>query len=508
MKAKPIAAGIITGALVATAFFTTRTEKPTYATSISFELNEPQELHLQKVDSPINFAPLHTGGVAKFTLPNLPVEGRINTVQIDTNETTRIGGEFDKGTFCFAIDKDSLTSGMVILPREGIVYIMEPTPATGAITWIVRKLSEVACKDLVPDSEAAAAVPTATAITTQANVPIMNSRPGAKVTLFLDFIGGSITDPLWNGGKTINATPANYTADQMRTTFAVCAERYAAFNVNVTTDPKAYASAPVKTRMRIILTSNSFMGAYGGYAFIGSLKNAGTGIYSPSIPCFAFVNMVGNAKNAGEVAAHESGHTFGLSHDGTASSAYYTGQGNWAPVMGSSYSKTIVQWSKGEYKGANNTQDDISTIASVVGGGTVSAGFVNTSNSTTPIVLGGSLLASDVISNSTTARYFAVNVVSAGSLTLDVRVPQYGGLNAAIEVRDASGLTVLGKSNNPTDISTRIQTAVKPGKYIVKVYGEGDLDPKTSGYSAYGSIGSFVLAGTLSSSVVNSGTLK
>ena len=138
----------------------------------------------------------------------------------------------------------------------------------------------------------------------------------------------------------------------------------------------------------------------------------------------------------------------------------------------------------------------------------MSAGFVNTSNSTTPIVLGGSLLASDVISNSTTARYFAVNVVSAGSLTLDVRVPQYGGLNAAIEVRDASGLTVLGKSNNPTDISTRIQTAVKPGKYIVKVYGEGDLDPKTSGYSAYGSIGSFVLAGTLSSSVVNSGTLK
>lgn len=502
MKTKNIAAAVAILTLTAAVSYTAKTlapslEKPTSPTA------EAVSSTFQKVESPIKFAPLHTGGTATFVLNNIPVNGKINTVQIDTNETTRVGGEFERGTFCFAIDKDSLTSGMIILPREGLVYVMEPTPANGAVSWVVRKLSEVACKDLVPDSEAAPSVPTSTSITTQDNVPIMNSRSGAKVTLFLDFIGGSITDPLWNGGKTINATPANYTADQMKTTFAVCAERYAAFNVNVTTDIKAYTSAPVKTRMRIVLTSNSFMSNYGGYAFISSLKLAGVGIYSPAIPCFVFVNAVGNAKNAGEVAAHEAGHTFGLTHDGTASNAYYSGQGNWAPVMGSSYSKTIVQWSKGEYNGANNAQDDISTIASVVGGGTISDGFVATNNSNTPIVLGGSLTAADVISNSTTARYYAVNVVSAGSLTLDVKVPQYGGLNAAIEVRDASGLTVLGKSNNPNDISTRIQTAVKPGKYIVKVYGEGDLDPKTNGYSAYGSIGSFVLAGTLST-----GTLK
>jgi len=45
---------------------------------------------------------------------------------------------------------------------------------------------------------------------------------------------------------------------------------------------------------------------------------------------------------------------------------YYAGQGNgatgWAPIMGVGYNKQLVQWSKGEYANANNTQDDIQII--------------------------------------------------------------------------------------------------------------------------------------------------
>ena len=36
----------------------------------------------------------------------------------------------------------------------------------------------------------------------------------------------------------------------------------------------------------------------------------------------------------------------------------------WAPIMGVGYYKPLVQWSKGEYAGANNTgQNDVAAIA-------------------------------------------------------------------------------------------------------------------------------------------------
>lgn len=54
-----------------------------------------------------------------------------------------------------------------------------------------------------------------------------------------------------------------------------------------------------------------------------------------------------------EAVSHEVGHTLGLSHDGQKAggtvlkgTAYYEGQGNYAPVMGASYNKPVTQWSK------------------------------------------------------------------------------------------------------------------------------------------------------------------
>ena len=35
----------------------------------------------------------------------------------------------------------------------------------------------------------------------------------------------------------------------------------------------------------------------------------------------------------------------------------------WAPIMGVGYQKPVVQWSKGEYTNANNTQNDLTIIA-------------------------------------------------------------------------------------------------------------------------------------------------
>jgi hypothetical protein len=63
-------------------------------------------------------------------------------------------------------------------------------------------------------------------------------------------------------------------------------------------------------------------------------------------------------------ASHEAGHNVGLGHDGTASVGYCQGHGAWAPIMGVGYYRGISQWSKGEYAGANNTEDDHAVIGS------------------------------------------------------------------------------------------------------------------------------------------------
>lgn len=456
-------------------------------------------LKFPKIDSPIEFMPLHTGGVVQFEITDTKVRGVINTVQIDTNGTVRVGGEFEQGTFCFAIDKDSMTSGVVILPTEEMCYVLEPTPMGGTVVWVPKKLGVIACKEMPVMGEGAATVATATStVTSQVDVPVLDSRPDAKTVLYLDFVGGIIQDPLWNGGQVIDAKPANYTLDQIKTTFAVCAERYAAFNINVTTDSKKYAAAPVKNRMRVVLTTTNVVPGYGGYAFIGSLRSSGTGIFSPTIPCFAFVNMVGNAKNAGEVAAHELGHTFGLTHDGTSTAAYYTGQGDWAPVMGCAYSKPVVQWSKGEYNNANNRQDDLSVISITPG-----VGYATTGSLT---VLGGTINTKDVVSNSTTPRFYQISVINSGSLTVDVKPVLYSGLNATVELLTTGSQSIV-KCNPLKDLSARITAPVTPGKYIIKVSGDGEGDAKITGYSAYSSIGTFVLTGTVTSGTIKTGSL-
>jgi hypothetical protein len=500
--------GAIGGVIAALTFLPSKpSTAPEYKAQLDIEFNAPEGLHLQRVDSPLNFAPLSTGGTATFSINNVPVQGTINNLQklIETvspgnmMQTIRIGGDFANGTFAFAV-RDNKVSGFVLFPEQHVAYTCEDVVMGTGVTWTRKDIGDIACRELPVQAEGAAAIATPQTVTTQDAVPVLNSRPGGKIVLFLDFVGGPINDPVWNGGKPFVAAPANYTLDQIRTAFDVCAERYSAFNVNVTTDPKVYAATAVGSRMRIVLTTTNFVSGYGGYAYLGSLRGAGS-FFSATVPCFAFVSNVGNAKNAGEVCAHEAGHTFGLSHDGTTTSAYYAGQGSWAPIMGVAYSKPIAQWSKGEYNGANNKQDDIATIASI-------AGYLTASNASAPLPLTLGSGTRDVISNWSNPRYFVLNSTQTGTLQVRATVPLYSGLNCTVEIRDAYGLAVLAKANALGDLNATVTAPVKPGKYTVKVYGDGEGDVKTTGFTSYGSIGDFVLTGTILTTPVSTGTLK
>ncbi|WP_419616394.1 hypothetical protein, partial [Thiolapillus sp.] len=66
--------------------------------------------------------------------------------------------------------------------------------------------------------------------------------------------------------------------------------------------------------------------------------------------------------------SHESGHQMGLHHDGNPDREYEHGHGDWGPIMGGPFGKSYVQWSKGEYPGANNKdEDDLAIIRDAIG---------------------------------------------------------------------------------------------------------------------------------------------
>ena len=347
---------------------------------------------------------------------------------------------------------------------------------------------------------------------------LLHSRPGARRTIYLNFKGATLSGTAWNGsGGSITALP--YDIDGIPYSFSTTelqriqgiwqrvAEDFAPFDVNVTTEePPADALLRSSSTDQVfgttVLITNS-NGVYscscGGVAYIGIFDDVGS-YYKPAL---VFYNQLGsgNEKNVAEAITHEVGHNLGLQHDGTASAAYYTGHGSgvtsWAPIMGVGYSRSVVQWSKGEYAGANNVQDDFKVIEATgapirlddhgdtAGSATVLAG--------TPAGGVTSYAAQGVIERATDIDQFAFTA-AAGSVTVNL-APAFRSpnLDALIELRDAAG-TLLA-SANPAEALNASITATLPaaGTYYVSVRGTGKGDPATTGYSAYGSVGNYLL---------------
>ncbi len=104
----------------------------------------------------------------------------------------------------------------------------------------------------------------------------------------------------------------------------------------------------------------------GGVAYIGVFDDT-SNYYKPALVFYDRLGA-GNEKYVAEAISHEAGHNMGLHHDGSSTTSYYQGHGSgatgWAPIMGMGYYQSLVQWSKGEYPGANNKEDDFAVMAS------------------------------------------------------------------------------------------------------------------------------------------------
>ena len=222
----------------------------------------------------------------------------------------------------------------------------------------------------------------------------LHSNPTAAKTIYLDFDGHTTTGTMWNsaytGGDPIITPPYSFEGDssfsedelsRIQYIWQRVAEDYLPFNVDVTTeDPGSAALIKSSTsdteygvRVCIGGSSSDWYGANaGGVAYMYSFK------WSTDTPAFVFPAMLGNGseKYTAEAISHETGHTLGLSHDGTGDgkgdNAYYWGHGSgatgWAAIMGVGYYKSLTQFSKGEYPDANNQQDDLAVLAGATGG--------------------------------------------------------------------------------------------------------------------------------------------
>lgn len=319
----------------------------------------------------------------------------------------------------------------------------------------------------------------------------LQSRPTASSVVYLDFDGETVSNTNWNNGNTINAQPAGLSDAEIVTAWEIMAEDFSPFDVNVVTDRSVFDATPRNRRMMCIFTpTDTAEPGSGGVAFLNSFS------WNTDDPCWVY--NIGNGKQAGDTGSHEIGHTMGLNHDGRGSTEYYSGHGNWAPIMGFSLNKPIAQWSLGEYSNASNNQNDLLIIA----GNQNNFGFVaddhgNTTNTATEVEADGSGAVIEAQNNGIIHDRDDIDLFSflarAGEATFTIN-PNQAHPNLDIQVRllDETGSEIA--SSNPSGLSATLTENISAGLHFLEIQGVGS-GTVDDGYSDYASIGKYSISG-------------
>ena len=338
-----------------------------------------------------------------------------------------------------------------------------------------------------------------------AQTPIYNSYPSAKPVIFLDFDGQMVIGTNWNIFGPIDCAPSNLTAQQISEVFNRVAEDYRPFNINITTDSTKYHAAPVKQRMRVILTvSNEWYGSNaGGTAYVNSFTWGST-------PCFIFTKLLKfNVKNISEAASHEAGHTLGLRHQAVydsncvKKSDYNTGVGSgetgWAPIMGVGYYRNQTTWHNGPMpSGCNTAQDDLAIITNSTNGFGYRPDVVSSLSSPLPIVINqNNISTTGLITTMLDTDVYTFRMTQPALLQMKVEpysiAPGDEGSNLDVEVKLYNNTKQLIQTYNPIEtLNASIDTVLGAGDYYLSVTGVGNAYA-----SDYASLGSYSVSGAV-----------
>jgi PKD repeat protein len=436
--------------------------------------------------------------------PKLPNNIRLSRRANGAEAISQLGSRLPDVAQAYGLRADELSDlfrkqhGLWADQEGSLVYICEGLP--------------VAASDFLAGTTSAAASEVAVTTAATPSTFTLHSTPGSTRIIYLDFTGHVTSGTSWNssftGGATIVSQPFDLDGDPTTFNASECAfiqrvwqrvaEDFAPFAVDVTTEDPGiealrYAGAGDNAYgQRVVISpSNWYSTNAGGVSYVGCFN------WSSDTPNFVFTEQLANGeKYIAEAISHETGHSLGLSHDGLSGSSpteYYAGQGNWAPIMGNSYYRSVTQWCKGEYQNANNTQDQLSIMQSY--GAPLIQNTYGSSFATATPISGPSFTVGGTITGRTDADVFRFNAGSGGiSLNVANLTPE-PNLNIQFQLFDAAGS--LLQSATPSVTNVPLSANVAAGTYYLKINGTGSGDPLTNGYSNYASVGNYVLTGSI-----------
>lgn len=371
------------------------------------------------------------------------------------------------------LERRQLLCGLV---HAGQGHLVDTTALTGT--------------DLPPGEPAEAVVGTGNTTLGLPGLPELSSRPGAPKKLVLDFDGETVAS--WGSFSNINnpvfdtdGNPASFGANeqqQIEYIWARVAEKYAPFNVDVTTVDTGNLNNGV-TLKACIGGNGSWYGqaGVGGVAYVNGFTNG-----LPNI-VWIFSQVYGSPVGVAETVAHESGHGFGLQHqslydaNGVKLAEYSPGSGNRAPIMGNSGSSPRGMWWLGQSStSASIIQDDLAIISGATNGfGYRPDDHTNVlATATNMTVVGNESRGNGLIERETDADLFRFTVSAAGPLSVRTAVAtsvfgQVGVLDSTLEVLNSSG-TVIASAGTADFLNEGVIVQASPGTYYARVKSHGN----------------------------------
>jgi hypothetical protein len=343
----------------------------------------------------------------------------------------------------------------------------------------------------------------------QETLPVLHSNPGSAKTLYLNFLGNTITEDFaantfgvdrnLNGLVThpfdIDGDASSFSGTEqtmIRKIWEIVAEDYRPFDIDVTTSYEGTFGDGVAVNVAIGGTTRDDE-LTSGYAPVGGFSNERSNtalVVTTNIARYTHDEWYDTIQAIGNSVSHESGHLFGLEHDHNLDVAnhkseafqYDDGTDTWTPIMGNNISADRHTWSYATIGTSDSErQDQLQVLAEVLGLRADDHGDSNElATPMTEVNPGLSFVQTGVIGTMDDKDVFSFHVQYAAEYRIRVDVPEFGNLDARFTLSTADGIVrVVDGHIGDGVLDEQFDFKLEPGtEYFLQVdnhNGYGDL---------------------------------